>query len=292
MLTGCPGAPGGTGVDASSGGRDANTPITDANAPDANIPAVDANIPAVDADRDTGPRPDSGMVTPTCEPMDAQLDVCAAVCGSVSSAFWDGATCVPAHCNCVGTECDVYATVSLCEAAHASCDATLCASTGGAWFNRPEWCGNFACGAAPLDSCEVPTRACDCGTYRVFNDGTGCMDGPLCELRAPTDPDVLCAATGGTWMLGICGNAMCGRLSGLDCLSPGCVCGDLEIFDGERGCIRSPTCEARLLGEQCNATGLCGNGNVCCATGGASTDSACALPMCTGTFGVCGPPRP
>ncbi len=276
-LAGCPDAHGATDVD--GGNVDAAT--DDAGDHDGG-----------GGSEDTGPGTDAGPFVPTCDAMDARIDVCAVTCDDVSGAFWDGTTCVPSHCDCTGAECGVYASVAACEADHGDCDATLCASTGGAWFNRPEWCGHFVCGFPNPDSCAVPTPACDCGTYRVFDPGTGCTDGPLCELTAPVDPDVLCASTGGEWMVGICGDARCGRLSDLDCALPGCVCGALEIFDTERGCIRSPSCDVRLLDESCDDTRLCGGGSVCCANGGISTASTCSMPMCADPSGPCGPPRP
>ncbi len=246
----------------------------------------------MDADVDAGPRVDGGPYVATCEPMAAQIDVCGTPCFGVTSAFWDGAACVAAHCDCVGAECEVYPTVEACSAAHATCDAALCASTGGAWFNRLEWCGHFNCGVPNPDSCESPTRACDCGMYRNFSAGVGCTDAPLCELVAPLPPDARCTATGGEWMLGICGHTSCGRFSGLDCASPGCACGALEIFDVDRGCIRSPGCDVRQLGESCDDSGLCGDGSVCCVSGGASMASHCEAPRCSDPSGVCGPPRP
>jgi hypothetical protein len=254
--------------------------------------AADAGVAREDADVDTGARTDAGVPMATCDAMDAHTDVCAAPCAEVTSAFWDGAACVAAHCDCAGTECDLYRTLEACEAAHAGCDATLCAASGGAWHNRLEHCGHFTCGVPAPEICEVPTRACDCGTYRVFMDGVGCVDGALCELVAPREPEELCSATGGEWMPSTCGPATCGRLSDLACASGGCVCGALEIFDEDRGCIRSPSCDVREPGEACEDTGLCGGGTVCCATGGASTASSCVAPLCDDPAGICGPPRP
>jgi hypothetical protein len=253
--------------------------------------AVDLGRP-VDAGGDSASPVDGATPPATCEPMDAHIDVCGAPCFGITSAFWDGSACVEAHCDCAGADCDVYPDAAACNAAHATCDAALCTSTGGAWFSRPEWCGHFMCGFPSPAACAVPTPACDCGTYRNFMDGVGCVDGALCELLAPTTPDVLCANTGGAWTNGICGNTTCGRYSGLDCASPGCVCGPLEIFDVDRGCIRSPSCDVRLLGESCDDTGLCGGGSVCCVNGGASIASSCVAPACADPAGVCGPPRP
>jgi hypothetical protein len=281
-LMGCPGAHGVSDGDA--GGDSAMGPH-DAGIDGWGEGSKDANV-------DTGPLVDGGAHVATCDPMDAHADVCADACFGVTSAFWDGTSCVAAHCDCAGTECDVYATVEACQAEHASCDAALCTSTGGAWFDRPEWCGHFTCGFPNPDDCETPTPACDCGAYRNFVPGSGCMDGPLCELTAPMEPDARCASTGGTWRTDICGSATCGRLSDLDCVAPGCVCGELEIFDTDRGCIRSPTCEVRELGESCTETGLCGGGSVCCVSGGASTAARCEAPRCDDPSGVCGPPRP
>ena len=129
------------------------------------------------------------------------------------------------------------------------------------------------------------------GSLRVFGPGVGCVDGPLCEIIATVAPDVLCANTGGEWMLGICAPTTCGRFSDLDCALPACACGELEVFDTDRGCIRSPSCEVRLLGEACTTTGLCAD-SVCCLDGGISADASCVAPMCEDPHGVCGPPRP
>jgi hypothetical protein len=241
---------------------------------------------------DDGVPEDAGPYVPSCEPMAAAIDLCAvAVCAPVTAAFWDGSVCVPVHCNCTGPECAVYATVAACQAAHASCDAALCTATGGAWFNRPEWCGHFECGVPSSQACDQATPACDCGASRVFGPGVGCVDGPLCEIIATVAPDVLCANTGGEWMLGICAPTTCGRFSDLDCALPACACGELEVFDADRGCIRSPTCEVRLLGEACTTTGLCAD-SVCCLDGGISADASCVAPLCSDPHGVCGPARP
>ena len=235
---------------------------------------------------------DAGVVPGTCGAMDAQLDVCAETCFAITGAFWDGSRCVESHCDCVGPECMVYADVASCEAAHAHCDAALCTSTGGAWFSRPQYCAHFECGSQPDVLCDEVLSVCDCGTYGVFVEGVGCMPGPLCELIAPTEPEPLCASTGGTWTLGICGHTTCGRFTDLDCAGPGCVCGPYQIFDDERGCIQSPECDVRLPGEDCTETRLCGEGNVCCVAGGASITMRCEAPMCGDPSGVCGPPRP
>lgn len=236
--------------------------------------------------------PDAPVGPASCEPMDARIDVCGTPCFGITGAFWDGARCVEAHCDCVGSACEAYPDRASCEAAHASCDAALCTATGGAWFSRPQFCGHFECGAPPSVACDEPVPACDCGTYGIFVAGMGCMPGPLCELIAPMEPEPLCTSTGGTWMLGICGHATCGRLSDLDCASPGCVCGPYQIFDDERGCIQSPDCDVRLPGEDCTETQRCGEGTVCCANGGASAEASCSAPMCDSPEGVCGPPRP
>jgi hypothetical protein len=235
---------------------------------------------------------DAGVRPASCTAASAEIDVCAAICDAITGAFWDGTRCVEHSCNCTGADCEVYPTRTSCEAAHAHCDASLCLATGGRWFSRPQFCGHFECGTPPTDVlCDEPLPACDCGAYGIFVDGEGCMPGPLCELIGPRDPDVLCAETGGTWMTGICGHATCGRLSGLDCASPGCVCGTYEIFDDERGCIQEPDCDVRLPGESCTETQRCGEGSVCCANGGASIEASCVVPMCSDPSGVCGPPR-
>lgn len=240
---------------------------------------------------DVGRPADAGPYVPSCAPMDARVDPCAvAVCAPVTGAFWDGAACVPVHCNCAGAECGVYTTLDACEADHAACDATLCTTTGGAWFARAEWCGHFQCGFPPSVLCDESVPACDCGLGRVFQDGAGCVDGALCELTEMLEPEAFCTATGGTWRLDVCGHATCGRLSDADCILPGCVCGDLEVFDPQRGCVRSPTCELRQLGEPCTDTGLCAD-SVCCVNGGISADATCVAPLCDDPHGVCGPPR-
>ncbi len=273
LASGCPDAHGG----GDAGSLDATVPIDVVRTGDA--PVLDAFLV------------DSGLPA-SCEPMDARTDVCATPCFGITGAFWDGARCVESHCDCAGTECEVYAGLAACEAAHAHCDAALCRATGGAWFDRPQFCGHFECGAPPTGLCDEVLPACDCGLYGVFVDGIGCMEGPLCELVAPEEPEPRCVRTGGTWMLGICGHATCGRLSDLDCASPGCVCGRYQIFDPERGCVQSPSCDERLPGEDCTETQRCGMGTVCCANGGASIEASCVAPMCGTPDGVCGPPRP
>lgn len=233
-------------------------------------------------------RPDAGP-RPTCDAQAAAIDLCAPTCDTITGAFWDGARCVEHSCNCTGTECNVYGNLAACEAAHARCDASLCESTGGAWFARPQFCGHFECGTPPEFACLTPVPACDCGTYGIFVEGTGCMPGPLCELVAPREDEALCGETGGTWELGICGPTTCGRYSDLDCAAPGCVCGAYEIWDDERGCIESPDCDVRELGEDCSATMLCAN-SVCCF--GGAGGARCEAPQCGDPSGLCGPPRP
>ena len=154
------------------------------------------------AQLDMGTAQDPGPYVPSCEPMVARIDPCSTTeCGGVSSAFWDGAACVAASCDCVGAECQVYVSVAACEAEHSSCDASLCGATGGAWFSRPEWCGHFECGVPSPEPCDETTAACDCGLGRAFREGEGCVHSDVCELTETLPPDELCAATGGEWML-------------------------------------------------------------------------------------------
>ncbi|MFO0714266.1 MAG: hypothetical protein U0353_30765 [Sandaracinus sp.] len=235
---------------------------------------------------------DAWALPASCNPQVAEIDVCAAVCDDVDGAFWDGTRCIATSCNCTGSDCGTYATVEACQAAHAHCDAALCLATGGRYFSRPQFCGHFECGFPPAVACDEPLPACDCGLYNIFVDGVGCMPGPLCELIAPMEPQALCESTHGTWHTDMCGSTTCGRVSDTDCIAPGCACGTYEIFDAERGCIQSPECDVRLLGEDCTATQRCGGGSVCCVSGGASTAAACEAPMCSDPSGVCGPPRP
>ena len=271
-LTGCPDAHG--GPDAAMNGSD----VSCVCAPDGG-PAPDAFAPPIDV----------GVGPASCAPQAAAIDLCAPICDAITGAFWDGTRCIEHSCNCTGPECEVYADGAACEAAHAGCDASLCETTGGAWFARPIYCGHFECGTPPSVACDETIPVCDCGAYGIFVEGVGCMPGPLCELIAPREDEALCTETGGTWMMGICGPTTCGRFSGLDCAGPGCACGAYEIFDDERGCIPSPDCDVRQSGEDCSETGLCA-GSVCC-TGGAGL-SQCEAPQCGDPSGLCGPPRP
>ncbi len=234
------------------------------------------------------PPTDAGIVA-SCTPQAAAIDLCAPICDDITGAFWDGTRCVEHSCNCAGADCEVYPNRASCESAHAACEASLCLSTGGAWFARPIFCEHFECGTPPSEDCRMPFHACDCGTYGIFVEGEGCMPGPLCELIAPRTDEERCSESGGTWTTGICGPTTCGRYSDLDCAAPGCVCGAYEIWDDERGCIQSPDCDVRFVGEDCSETGLC-EGSVCC-TGGAGL-SHCEAPQCGDPSGLCGPPRP
>ena len=258
--------------------------------------ASSLEVGVVDAGGDAPSAPDAPIVDafymPSCEPMQAETNLCfAGDCAGPSGAYWDGAACVESHCDCIGPECGIYATKAACDAAHTMCEAALCANTGGAWFRVPAWCGHFECGQPNPAFCETPTTACDCGPRRNFEAGVGCV-AATCPIAEMVPPETLCAATGGTWRTDICGHATCGRLSDLECVSPGCVCDQNETFDAARGCIPDPVCEVRVLGESCTETGLCGEGSTCCANGGASAASTCVEPMCASSAGICGLPRP
>lgn len=222
---------------------------------------------------------------PSCRAMDARIDDCAVRCLGASSAFWDGSRCVAAHCDCIGTECGVYASVAACEAAHASCDAMLCQSTGGEWFRYAGACGHFACGTRPPRTCEKPGPACDCGPLSIFIEGAGCSPSASCTPAAPRARDALCIDTGGE-LIDACSDTWCGRGGGRSCMWLRCRCSDLEYFDEARGCVPSATCEPRQPGERCDVTGLCGSGTVCCERDGVRT---CVAPECS-AGGVCGAP--
>ena len=284
-LSGCPSA---NSLDVGSALPDAGR---DASGVDA--PGVDAwSATAEDAFALDAPPLDAFYMA-TCAPMQAETNLCfAGECLGVTGAFWNGSECVESRCDCIGPECGIYATKAACDAAHTTCQAALCTSTGGAWFRVPAWCGDFVCGRPNQSPCDTPTTACDCGVRGRFVDGVGCMTDTKCPISELIDPQQLCGITGGEWQLGICGHATCGRLSGLDCASPGCVCGVNETFDLGRGCIPNPLCEVRVLGESCTETQLCGDGTTCCANGGASTEASCVAPMCSTPDEICGPARP
>jgi hypothetical protein len=280
LLMGCPTS---NAIDASASPDDAGT--TDVGR-DVSEPldafAVDSPDAPVDA-----------FYMASCAPMQAETNLCfAGDCVGVTGAFWNGAECIESNCDCVGPECGIYATKAACDAAHTMCDAALCASTGGAWFSVPAWCGSFVCGQPNPSACETPTTACDCGVRGRFVPGVGCMTDPTCPIPERIEPETLCMISGGTWRTDICGHATCGRLSDDACVSPGCVCGTSETFDLGRGCIPNPICEVRTLGEDCTETGLCGGGATCCARGGASAETTCIMPMCGSPDGICGPPVP
>jgi hypothetical protein len=74
------------------------------------------------------------------------------------------------------------------------------------------------------------------GCYRSHEIGGPAVDG------GPLDPPALCAATGGSWRSGPCCPTRCGDECPLDCVSANCRCPDDAIWEGERGCVRSPEC--------------------------------------------------
>jgi hypothetical protein len=237
-------------------------------------------------------RGDAGAYVPSCEPMRAALDPCEAPCRAVRGAFWDGAACVPYCEECVGEECGVYTTLEACVSDHASCDATLCESTSGDWFNVPSLCGHHVCGVPNAATCFAPTRGCNCGTGRNFQAGVGCVVDVSCPAVDPVvDEEASCLATGGRWDVSTCGHYDCGRPSLLECVSPGCDCGPFRSFDGALGCILRGACQARRLDEVCGGESACAEG-VCCSVGGASAEQRCTAPMCESPAGVCGPARP
>jgi len=235
--------------------------------------------------RDGGPRPDAGPPS-SCDPDDAAAVTCPEyLCDGPSTWHWNGESCFAIDCGaCAGADCD-RGTVSMadCISAHALCTPSLCQSTGGAWLWWAELCGHYECGRPPPEICETGYPGCDCGSFRRFVDGVGCVDEPECPIPEPATPAELCRATEGTWTRSLCCHTTCGAVCPALCDSDACDCGPWRVFDEGRGCIDSPLCHERRVGGACDGAVRCEAGMICClrCSGiGCPGPAVCQTPVC------------
>ncbi len=247
---------------------------------------TDAALDAILIDGGADATTDAG-VRDLCDPEDARVEFCpASLCDGPSSWHWDGDHCFEADCGtCRGSDCDAGA-VSLaeCQAAHASCDVSLCRDTGGTWAWWRPVCGPYRCGVAPPADCEVASPGCGCGSSGQFVPGVGCQPDTACPELPPVPEETLCTSTGGAWSVGICCPTVCGVPCAAACAAPACDCGPTEIFDPDRGCEVGQRCVERLLGESCAADSRCEDGTICCdSCGGAGCAGTptCKVPVCS-----------
>lgn len=260
-------------------GDDAGRVFTDASDPplDGGRVFVDASDPPLDAG---GPRE-------LCDPQDARAEICPELlCDGPPNFYWQGDRCVVVDCGaCVGADCGTtWGSLEACEAAHASCEAQLCRSTGGDWRWWAEECGHYTCGFPPPIDCFVGGPVCDCGLGQRFEPGVGCVDADCPTFPPRPDRETLCLDTGGRWE-NTCCDSVCGELCADACTAPACNCGPLEIFDEAFGCQRATRCYERRAGESCHDGARCADGTICCdRCGGAGCEGAprCVPPVCDG----------
>ncbi len=152
-----------------------------------------------------------------------------------------------------------------------------CQATGGTWHPIEECMCEYVCGEQIL--CSDCMEACDCGTFRVFDERDGCLfDSERC---GEADSVALCQGTGGRWAVGEgCGDFACGIPNLIDpCVMPGCDCGRWKNFQTGVGCVPDPLCVMPGEGDACQGSGAYGNcrpGLVCCD--GCGMPPGC--PMC------------
>jgi hypothetical protein len=230
---------------------------------------------------------DGGAVPSSCSAQSAAETICpATLCDGPDSFAWDGERCIRIDCGaCTGTDCGHLPTsLAACEASHASCIPEMCRATGGEWLFWAEECQHYRCGNPQPAECLVGMPVCNCGDHRSFDFARGgCFDDTSCPEVDPLPPMQLCTATGGTWTPGICCNTHCGQFCPLACASPGCVCGDLQVFDAVRGCVDSAECHVVDAGHECSDRVRCRDGLICCEhCGGAGCDPhmTCTAPVC------------
>lgn len=143
-------------------------------------------------------------------------------------------------------------------------EATVCVASGGRMTDcdaHPS-CGALGDGCGPVSFVD-DYESCDCGPAMRFDPAEGCVEDTACEAS----PDEVCEWSGHE-MTALCAPTRCGRPSPLACAQPACECGDLEVFDPLRGCVRSVECRDRLLGESCTDDGALGGvcvEGVCCS---------------------------
>jgi hypothetical protein len=235
-----------------------------------------------DAGRDASPGSDASTERASCDPEDAQAELCpGALCDGPPSWHWNGDSCFAIECGaCTGSDCARgFPSEAACAAAHATCEASLCRSTGGTWMWWTEECDHYACGVAPPAICVVGRPVCNCGSDRAFDDVLGCVPAH-CPKPLPTRQAV-CEATGGTWGP-ICCDTVCGEYCPEPCASDACDCGPgREFLEG--GCTHTARCHERRIGETCADDTRCPSGSICCQSCGGPGcfgPRTCRAPVC------------
>jgi hypothetical protein len=218
----------------------------------------------------------------SCEADDATTESCPdAICDGLPTWHWNGDSCFAIDCGaCTGTDCARGArSEAECVAAHASCEASICHSTGGEWMWWAEECDHYRCGRPQPAPCVVGRPVCNCGPERAFEPGRGCV-ATGCAEPLP-NRRVLCEGTGGSWEP-ICCDTVCGDFCPEPCAADACNCGPGREFL-ETGCIETTRCHERLIGETCTERTRCPGGSVCCQDcGGAGCfgTPTCRAPVC------------
>ncbi len=263
--------------DQNDGGSAPDSPFWTEDAPRSDAPYWAPDAPVwVDA----GPAND-------CSAQDAHEAVCpGAVCDGLDSYAWDGERCVPIDCGaCMGTDCaSLPRSQTICESNHASCIPEMCRATGGEWLFYAQECLPYQCGRPQPAECLVGMPVCNCGDGRSFDPARGgCFDDTTCPVVDPLPPEQLCGATGGAWTDGICCPSHCGEPCALACTAPACVCGPLQVFDAERGCVDDAACHVASFGGECSDQVRCPDRQLCCQScTGAGCDPVrhCIAPVC------------
>ena len=196
-----------------------------------------------------------------------------------------GTTCQTVTYNpCAGLPCDACgADVNVClppppdPCVGAALDAGGICHTPDGNVADAACCAPYDCDPAhPL--CDRIPPACPAGqTATVVGACWGpCVDSALC---APAGNAGLCAASGGRWDAGSCGNYRCGVPPDCVAVIPGCDCGPGRNFLDGVGCTDDPSCPG-ALGQPCDpANPLCLAGLICLARGGGDFGT-CSEPGC------------
>lgn len=247
-------------------------PPSDAGvARDGLVAVLDGFVAALDA----GPR--AGL----CVADDARAALCPELlCDGPPRWYWSGDDCFWIDCGaCEGADCARgFGSEGECMAAHASCDAALCRTSGGTWMWWTEECTHFHCGRpGPID-CVIGRPVCDCGPFRTFDEARGCVEAE-CPIPEPIPREDLCIATGGEWGP-FCCDSVCGERCADACAAMACDCPGTRTFEDARGCVEATRCHERLRGEDCEGETRCEEGTICC--------QHCGGPGCFGS--TCEPP--
>lgn len=255
------------------GAEDAGPLLRDA----AIVPLDSAIAPDSAPILDAGPRG-------TCDADDARAAICPELlCDGPPSWHWNGDDCFWIDCGaCEGTDCaGATRSEAECMAAHATCEPSLCRSTGGTWMWWTEECTHYACGRpGPID-CLIGRPVCDCGPDAIFEEGSGCVPAD-CAIPPPATREEQCLATGGAWA-SLCCDTICGERCPAGCAADACDCGRGRVFELGRGCVASASCYERQAGETCSDGARCDEGLVCCdrcGGAGCAGQPTCIAPTC------------